>query len=1436
MILQNDTQKKIFAKSHVIFMVIIICVLHVTDALGKNFYQSCIYSSAPDLEEAGEELTIYPVNQECATGCQDTCNTTFSRKIPIGVADKNIPAEQTQMMELNESAIYDCISTCQKGEAFSAWIMIGSTNTHASSSDDPDIQTYTSQLEYNQEYSTSSIVDACSAKPKNPDGTVPLSPTGEVLANNFVRSTEQYIATDSVTISLSDNNDNTDTSDTTNNTTNPDSSKVYMCGRKVVMLTPVFPNIIYLYPDVIVGGDAQVIANSSDPSLPNRLYFDYTKGGMTGTVQQKYLTDMTLQWTQSAPVWPASSCTAFKQPDKSSVCSSTLFSKMLNKPVSEPTCQINPTSCSKQQQSSKPCADWGALQPVANFPCSGNGYASDMYAACWPSLGKAGNARLCPVDEDKDIIAAVRLCANHWVYLDSTKLAAECKAGRQSFTTNKDTQAVTDTECQTGKNNFIAAAIKLCSPQHKPDDVAYKMPSQEWTLTDAQAKLTPPNNPKLTAPRYTHPCFVGLSDRQWNTLSNVDIFSCYKDNNCPAPMDNEGRPIDLSQIKRENCFWNYHIRSTEPTETGILYAPGDDITISFAGGAIIYRGSVSGNFYDYKSSLMSYFDENGSINDVNQFSSMMFRLGGAWHRIYGEDLRGKIAQSGDSDAGGALQICIHGAGDSGKFIEGSGTVSGITPVMSGNALQNIIETVGKDDQGQCASDPDPSGTTQCPIYCNNVIRPGQSIYKFSYTNSDGYTDADAAQKRDPIAVQHPSFDNALSVLGGTQVKIDWGGCPIIAGGNLQIAYSVNVPQEEEWKDINLAQSDTNDVTISIQKFFSVPESEINRGQYLYFRIKGFVPPNSGDPTISDLYAIHNRMGHYNIRVVDKNGVSDTGKGPLYKLVRTVDRVLFGDDHAQYTQDDPGYDPNNKGVVSALFTNVIKQGSFVKVINVMLLMFLIFSALAYLMGLIQMDAHEGVMRILQLGLIVALISPESWEFFGVHIVSMFVDGALNIANTIVGSQYVVQMYSKYHQSAFSTDKFAIFQIFTGPMSIIFSSHNMARLLTLLLSSVFGLVLFCCIIVSSFICIMSITKATVFFLFCLAVESTLIILAPLTLPMILFKHTRSITLRWFKQLISYALQPIFLFASISVLNSILIAAILGVFSFTICPKCLIAIPLPLFNNICLLHGYGSIVEMHYPNAIDTGFTFPLGPVVAAALFAVTSSIMYYMTKVTADVVPRLVGGEHALGGGVAAAATNNVHESIKNVGSNILSTAKNVGSLIALKHKSRTLDSQVRNMVKDYKDKYQDNNDTKKATTQPSDSGGKSSTDNNEQNAQKGDAERSDNKVLEGKGIVKESSEAGTGAQKEGSNNSSTSDASQGENNANKDSNVGTQNTDAAAKSHSDAANNIEEKGGQHDAQRAHDEGALNGRDRRSERRSKSDGDSAMGDASKPSDNA
>lgn len=160
-----------------------------------NLYGECVkgYELTDNPIDA---IVLSPLNRTCQARCQKECSA-FSRKVY-----ENDNDTEPGGVELNEDIISNCMTVCQNGEIFKSKYFEAAGNKDGKP-----------QIELRPE---AKIGVACTG-------------TKEEIANNTVRTRFTVKKDDKMKISLTG--------------LTADSSKIYLCGKKSLVLTPIFPNI-----------------------------------------------------------------------------------------------------------------------------------------------------------------------------------------------------------------------------------------------------------------------------------------------------------------------------------------------------------------------------------------------------------------------------------------------------------------------------------------------------------------------------------------------------------------------------------------------------------------------------------------------------------------------------------------------------------------------------------------------------------------------------------------------------------------------------------------------------------------------------------------------------------------------------------------------------------------------------------------------------------------------------------------------------------------------------------------------------------------------------------------------------------------------------------------------------------------------------------------
>lgn len=224
-------------------------------------------------------------------------------------------------------------------------------------------------------------------------------------------------------------------------------------------------------------------------------------------------------------------------------------------------------------------------------------------------------------------------------------------------------------------------------------------------------------------------------------------------------------------------------------------------------------------------------------------------------------------------------------------------------------------------------------------------------------------------------------------------------------------------------------------------------------------------------------------GGYTINL--KRGFLTNSGGPFQSLVSTVTSTLSSSTEKIFTymQDYLGY------------------------IRIMLQLFIIVTALSFLMGFLELTQKELLIRIFKIAIVIQLTMPNSWQFFNKYLFQIFTQGVGEVIN---------MMSPDSDQGPFA--------IFDNMLSLLTSANLRAKMTALIWTNGLGFVFFVLFYVIMVLAIYSAFKATMVYLVSFCIISVLIILAPIFIPFVLFGFTKKIFENWFNNLIGYFVQPI------------------------------------------------------------------------------------------------------------------------------------------------------------------------------------------------------------------------------------------------------------------------------------------------------------------------
>lgn len=482
--------------------------------------------------------------------------------------------------------------------------------------------------------------------------------------------------------------------------------------------------------------------------------------------------------------------------------------------------------------------------------------------------------------------------------------------------------------------------------------------------------------------------------------------------------------------------------------------------------------------------------------------------------------------------------------------------------------------------------------------CSLLSDPGLSTYGYKGIVSD--------LQPMPLRIRHKTGLPGDMVAGGYNVRIDWGGCPIYDGKGLQYAVIKDgyTPSNGDWHNVNInALQDDGKVDIKVSSFYG---NHVYDQYYMYFRI---------DPdVISDPYLdITNAIGGYNIEA--EYPIPQVKGYIIRPLIEQVMSVLFG------TKDIVHNNISDDSVIKILYNGIVKNVRPL-VLSIMTL-YITFLGLGFIIGTINIDQKEVVIRIIKIAFVIAVISDTSWNLFSTYVIPMVTAGGLELASRIVPVISSATSSSETFSLVYSDDPMDLLNMLDGGLIGIVLSMPMKKMLGLLTSNLLGFVIAIIIFISLLRVAISVIKVTIIYLSSLICSSMLLLVAPLFFSFVLFQITEEWFKKWFKYALSYILIPPFLFTTVALFYMVFVLLISAVFNFTVCESCLLKIDfIPLVPEFCIIPWYSPLMNAHMPSVTGLlSFYTPIGIASAAIALLVTTGSMIDLVTFVVTFVQRM-----------------------------------------------------------------------------------------------------------------------------------------------------------------------------------------------------------------------
>lgn len=208
------------------------------------------------------------------------------------------------------------------------------------------------------------------------------------------------------------------------------------------------------------------------------------------------------------------------------------------------------------------------------------------------------------------------------------------------------------------------------------------------------------------------------------------------------------------------------------------------------------------------------------------------------------------------------------------------------------------------------------------------------------------------------------------------------------------------------------------------------------------------------------------------------------------------------------------------VSQQIFITIVESPIFARIIKVTLILYIVIWGIYIALGLTQTSLKSFIGRVFKIGVVLTLLSPYSYNIFNEYLFSLFVNGTQQLIG-MVANPYCDSSDSSVNYFAFTN--YAMHSLFGEP-------HLLLRISSTIMAFPIGwlcFVIFCYAIAMYFIAIL---RAILAYLIAYTAVGLVISLAPIFIVMLLFDRTKNLFLGWLGVLVSFAMEPVILFATI------------------------------------------------------------------------------------------------------------------------------------------------------------------------------------------------------------------------------------------------------------------------------------------------------------------
>lgn len=263
-----------------------------------------------------------------------------------------------------------------------------------------------------------------------------------------------------------------------------------------------------------------------------------------------------------------------------------------------------------------------------------------------------------------------------------------------------------------------------------------------------------------------------------------------------------------------------------------------------------------------------------------------------------------------------------------------------------------------------------------------------------------------------------------------------------------------------------------------------------------------------------------------------------------------------------------YFNNGGGFLQRFYTAVVTDNAYQVILKLCFTLMITFYGLYYLLGMADLTHGELIRRLIKISFIYLMVGEEGWKFYNAYFVHFFKQGFDYIVFAVAGSFDDSSSLTEAFVKGNFYDKSVLFSGVDKNLSLLFSDQVSYKIWGLFFVSFFGWLYVFIIYMSIFTYIFSVANAMLLYLTAQFFLSLLLAFGPIFFILMIFEKTKEMFNKWLNNLISFALEQVFLLTCLSLFNILVYNIIKYILSYRVCWKPIWTMNLPILGTLELM----------------------------------------------------------------------------------------------------------------------------------------------------------------------------------------------------------------------------------------------------------------------------